>query len=127
MNGVQEKEQNQIRQFAEQAVGALSSAAKWATSSHRHPSTLLLQRLFATVVEGLHCLVALDLGYSTELKSLLAEEVDATLQASDSAWNEVNIPGPGPQCYFGLLFFLFFKGVLRVCRHKSRGFEHLIL
>ena len=101
-------------------------AAKWATSSHRHPSTLLLQRLFVTLVEGLPCLVTLDLGYSTELKSLLAEEVDATLQASDSAWNEVSIPGPGPQCYFGLLF-LFFKGVLRVCRHNLRGFELLIL
>lgn len=43
--------------------------------------------------------------HSTELKGLLAAELDLVLQTSDSAYDKVNIPGPGTQCWFAFIFF----------------------
>lgn len=64
--------------------------------------------------------------HSPELKGLLAAELDLVLQMSDSVYHKVNIPGPGTQCWFAFIFWVFSKGELRIWRHNPGDFECLI-
>lgn len=64
--------------------------------------------------------------HSPELKELLAAELDLVLQTSDSAYDKVNIPGPGTQCWFAFIFYFFSKDVLGIWRHNPGDFECLI-
>lgn len=126
VNGVQEKEQNQIHQFAEQAVGALSSGCQMGYKFSRAPVNITTAEIICYSCWGssLSCNTWPRLLYWAEITvgrrgGRYIASIWFSLEWGQYSW-------PRSSVLFWVAF-LFFKGVLRVCRHNSRGFELLIL